>query len=375
MVPRLAVLVLLLLAGLLAGSLATFSPHADAIGVSPTVDAPAPYEGQTTCTKTPHPGTVALATWLMQSYRVTGSMGMMRACGSGGRSEHKDGRAFDWKADVRKKATRRAAYDFITKALATDDQGNAHALARRMGIMYIIYNDTIWSSYRDFQPRKYLNAGCKKRRKCSRTLRHLDHVHISLGYAGAAAQTSWYRSRGVTSEPVLYPGTDELNADETAVTPLTVPANGTVTSSPFSLRAGVTYRIVATGTTPYDPAQPPGDANCTTAPDGSGATPTTRGALVPSVVLPGFGAAWSEGSRHPVSPYALPTPDTHGLLVNGALRWEGGCQADHTYEAWFRPDVKQPLQLQYADAVPGDDTGSFTVYVARDDILRSSLVG
>jgi hypothetical protein len=96
---------------------------------------------------------------------------------------------------------------------------------------------------------------------------------------------------------------------------------------------------------------------------------------VTPVLLPGFGVGSAEGSRHPVSPYASPTPDTHGLLVNGALRWEGGCQADHTYEAWFRPDTTQTLQLQYADANPADNSGSFTVYVARDDILRSSLVG
>jgi hypothetical protein len=362
----------LLLLALVAGLTVQLSPRAGAIGISTTVDAPAPYEGQTTCTTAPRPGTVALAAWLMKTYPVTGSLGMMRACNVGGRSEHNDGRAFDWKADVAKKKTRRAAYDFITKALATDDQGNAHALARRMGIMYIIYNDTIWSSYYDFKPRPYLHAGCKKRRKCSRTLRHLDHVHISLGYAGAAAQTSWYRERGVASEPVLHPGTDELDANETAVTALTVPANGTTTTSPFELRAGVTYRLVVTGTAQFDPTGQ-GDANCTTGTDGTPA-PTGRGPL--TTPLPIFGTGvWGEGSRHPPSPYAAPTADTHGVLVNGALRWEGGCQADHAYETWFRPDTKQPLQLQYADAVPGDDTGSFTVYVARDDILRSSLVG
>jgi hypothetical protein len=242
-----------------------------------------------------------------------------------------------------------------------------------MGIMYFIYNDTIWSSYYDFRPRPYLNAGCKKRRKCSKTLRHRDHVHISLGYAGAAAQTSWYRERGVPAEPVLHPGTNELDADETAVIGLTAPADGTVTTSSFALRAGVTYRLVVTGTAQYDPAGR-SDANCTLPTDGSDPTPTDRGPL--TTPLPVFGTAgWGEGSDHTPSPYAAPTADTHGLLVNGALRWEGGCQADHTYEAWFRPDTKQRLRVQYADATPADDSGSFTVYVARDDITRESLVG
>ena len=359
------------LAAVLATGTLGLTPGADAIGDSPVVDAPSPYEGQATCARSPRPGTVALASWLTSTYKATGSMGMMRPCASGGRSEHKDGRAFDWKADVKKKATRRAAYDFIKKALATDAAGNAHALARRMGIMYLIYDDTIWSSYNDFRARPYLNAGCKKRKKCSRTLRHLNHVHISLGYAGAAAQTSWYRARGVPAEPVLHPGTEDLDAGETAVVALSVPANGAPVASSFFLRPGVTYRIVATGVAGYDLAST-GDANCSPTADGIAAL-TPRGSLVMPVL--GLVSRWTEGSRHPVSPYGAPTPDTHGLLVNGALRWEGDCQPDHTYETWYRPDTRQRLELQYADAVPGDNSGAFQVYVARDDITRASLVG
>lgn len=363
----------LVLGSLAAGSFGPTTTRAAALGWSPLVDPPAEYVGQQECTKAPAPGTVELARWLTRTYPATGSMGMMRACGSGGRSEHKDGRAFDWRADVRRKAQRRAAYHFIRKALATDANGNPNALARRMGIMYLIYDDTIWSSYRGFQPRPYLHSACKSRKKCSKTLRHRDHVHISLGLAGAAAQTSWYRSRGVASRPVLHPGTNELDADATAVTGLSVPANGTTTTSSFVLRAGVTYRIVATGTVRHPGA---GDANCTAGDGGYALTP--RG---PVVVPPGGDGGWGdwtdwnrEGSDHADSPFALATPETRGLLLNGALRWEGtSCQADHTYEAWFTPAVRQRLQLRYADPVPGDNAGAFSVYVARDDITRVSL--
>jgi hypothetical protein len=177
---------------------------------------------------------------------------------------------------------------------------------------------------------------------------------------------------------VLHPGTNDLDANETAVTGLTVGATGVATTSPFNLRAGITYRIVATGTVRYDPAGPStGDANCVAAAPDPGYAPTARGPVVtpPPVGLRPLGGGWGEGSTHPASPYAAATTDTHGLLVNGALRWEGDCQADHTYEAWFTPTVNGPLQLQYADANPADNSGSLTVYVARDDILRSSLVG
>ena len=363
------------MAALLIGSLGP-TPSARAIGYSPYVDAPSAYDAQVACTRSPQPGTVALARWLQRTYPVTGSLGMMRACGSGGRSEHKDGRAFDWKADVRRPAQRRAAYDFIRKALAADPAGNAHALARRMGIMYLIFDDTIWSSYRDFEPRPYLNSACRTRRTCSRTLRHLNHVHISLGYAGGAAQTSWYRDRGVPSRPVLHPRTNELDADATAVTGLTVPANGSTVTSPFALRAGVTYRIVATGTVRHDPALATGDANCVWSTDTASYVPTARGTVVTPSSGFRLGDGWdwhSEGSDHEDSPFAAPTAETRGLLLAGVLRWEGSCQPDHTYEAWFTPSTTQRLQLRYADPAPADDTGTFTVYVARDDITRSSL--
>jgi hypothetical protein len=377
--PSALVVIAALGLALLVGSLVPTPPAARATGYaagfSPLVDAPSQYDGQTTCTKTPAPGTVALSKWLRRTYPVTGSLGMMRACGTGGHSEHKDGRAFDWAADVRRKKQRRAAYDFIRKALATDAAGNAHALARRMGIMYLIYDDTIWASYRDFAPRPYLNAACKTRKRCSRTLRHLNHVHISLGLAGAAAQTSWYRARGVPSRPVLHPGSNELDADATAVTGLTVPATGATVTSAYVLRAGVTYRLVATGAV-RPSSGTVGDATCTT--DATGSHLTPRG---PVVVPPDSGdGGWGdwgwnhrEGSDHPASPWALPTTETSGLLVNGALRWEGDCRTDHTYEAWITPSTRQRLQLRYADPMLADNAGTLTVYVARDDITRASL--
>jgi hypothetical protein len=363
----------LVVLALLVGMLLPTPPPARALGYSPLVDAPAPYDGQTTCTRTPAPGTVALAHWLLHTYPVTGSLGMMRACNIGGRSEHKDGRAFDWAADIRRAKQRRAAYRFIRTALATDAAGNTHALARRMGIMYLIYDDTIWSSYRDFAPRPYLNPACRTLKKCSRTLRHLNHVHISLGLAGAAAQTSWYRARGVPSRPVLHPGTNELDADATAVTGFTVPATGAPVTSPFYLRAGVTYRVVATGTVHDGPGTAVGDATCTATDTAFGLTP--RGTLVtpPDGWDDGWGSWGHEGSDHPDSPYAAPTTETRGLLVGGALRWEGDCRDDHTYEARFTPATRQRLQLQYADAAPADNTGTLTVYVARDDITEASL--
>lgn len=378
----------ILLAGVLSWDLATTPDRATGLGYSPIVDAPASYQGQQTCTKRPGPGTIALARYLQRAFPVTGSMGLMRACGQGAPSEHKDGRAFDWAADVNRPAQKKAAYTFIRKALASDSRGNKAALARRLGIMYLIYNDTIWSSYRDFEPRPYLNGGCTSRATCGRTLRHLDHVHISLSYAGAAAQTSWYRARNVRAVPVFEPGTKRLDADATAVVPFTVRADGRTRTTSFYLKAGVTYRIVATGTVSYGPGFS-GDANCVWPRGIPVLTPTIRGPIrTPSDpgtdagTDPFAGNGWdggygsdSEGSDHAPSPFASTLPMTHGLVINGMLRWDPalGCRRDHTYQAWFTPTTTQRLAVRYIDNNYADNRGSFDVFVARDDISLASL--
>jgi hypothetical protein len=54
----------------------------------------------------------------------------------------------------------------------------------------------MYASYRnEFAPSDYLSSSCKRKRDCSKTLRHRDHVHISLSKAGGRAETSWYVAR------------------------------------------------------------------------------------------------------------------------------------------------------------------------------------
>ena len=45
---------------------------------------------------------------------------------------------------------------------------------------------------RQFQPEQYLSSSCRSKRKCSKTLRHRDHMHLSLAKAGAKGLTSFY---------------------------------------------------------------------------------------------------------------------------------------------------------------------------------------
>jgi hypothetical protein len=153
----------------------------------------ADYQGQTRCSPKAKPGTKALGRWLVR--RGGGKGPISRPCKVGGDSEHKEGRAFDWILDATRAKDRRIARAFLDRAFATDKRGNEHAMARRAGIMYIIWDDHMWAAWDRFERDGYLSSGCKRKKRCSKTLRHRDHMHISLSRKGARGATSWYDGR------------------------------------------------------------------------------------------------------------------------------------------------------------------------------------
>jgi hypothetical protein len=181
----------LVAAALLAASLAGPAAVADVNGGGLPVEDYASYDPQTKCTKQPRVGTVALGQWLVATYGGSGGA-VNRPCSDPGTSEHKDGRAVDWVLNADNPADRKLARTFLDAAFATDAEGNPAALARRMGIMYIIWSDRFYPAYHQFQPERYLSSSCRSKRKCSKTLRHRDHMHISLSKAGAKGLTSFY---------------------------------------------------------------------------------------------------------------------------------------------------------------------------------------
>lgn len=193
---------LLTVLALLAALLLPPAAHADDPGDPAPVDGEsaaqiedyASYEPQTTCHPKPRKGTRVLAEWLKAELGGGGGA-TGRSCG-GGASEHKDGRAIDWTLDATKKADRRIAKAFLKMIFATDEQGNTHALARRMGIMYVIWNDRMYAAWDQFEREGYLSSSCRSKKRCSKTLRHRDHVHISLSMKGAKGKTSWFTTAG-----------------------------------------------------------------------------------------------------------------------------------------------------------------------------------
>jgi hypothetical protein len=180
-------------AAVLAGGAALAAPPVTPQFAAP-VDPYAKYEGQSTCRTVPTPGVVALQEAVTAAYPEFGKGYFMRACSSGGSSEHKDGRAWDWPvhADVPKQKA--AADELLAWLTEPDEDGTPHARARRLGIMYIIWNKQVfkgygsapgWSAYTGPNP-------------------HTDHVHFSLGWLGARQSTSWWlRTSAPTPGAVL----------------------------------------------------------------------------------------------------------------------------------------------------------------------------
>ncbi len=175
-----------------AGDPPDFSDLAAQVQPELPVEPYARYQPQTKCKRTPKAGILQLADALVAHGGGYGPIA--RSCGRG-TSEHYESRAFDWTLDASKRKDRRLARAFLKTIFATDDTGEQRAIARRMGIMYIIWNDRMWAAYSGFEKRSYLSSSCRRRKNCSTTLRHRDHMHISLTRKGARGKTSWYLSQ------------------------------------------------------------------------------------------------------------------------------------------------------------------------------------
>ena len=203
-----------------AGLVSASARPALAVGVPATpaglpagLEAYQPYVGQLGCDPVAKPGVLAFQRMLMDTYRDTGSLGIVRDCGIGGQSEHKEGRAFDWAVSVNNAnqvAEVNAVIDWLLAA-----QGNEPAVnARRLGIMYMIWNHRIWKAY---QPSLGWQA-------YTGPVPHTDHVHFSFGWNAAKLSTSWWSKRVA---PIDY-GPYQAGPPP-SVTPVAAPGNLAIT--------------------------------------------------------------------------------------------------------------------------------------------------
>ena len=154
------------------------------------------YVEQVACQPKARSGTLALARLLARTYRNYDgtSYGTGRACGTGGtRSEHYDGRAIDWMVDVHDARQHAAAKTFIAWLLATDKGGNRFAMARRLGVMYLIFDNRMWGAW-DGRWEEYNNCSHLPAHRYDNSC-HRTHVHISLTWNGAMGRTSYWTGR------------------------------------------------------------------------------------------------------------------------------------------------------------------------------------
>ncbi|MDQ2837373.1 MAG: peptidoglycan-binding protein [Actinomycetota bacterium] len=166
-------------------------------GLPLAIEPLASYVEQTECHPGYLPGTLKLGQLLTSTYRNT-SFGGAYACGTDGtRSEHYDGRAVDWMNSVRNKTQAAQAAAVIKFLLTTDSHHNMFANARRMGVMYIIWDNKIWGAW-DGKWENYNN--CAKTPAASMdSACHRNHMHISLSWNGALGRTSFWSKHTVST--------------------------------------------------------------------------------------------------------------------------------------------------------------------------------
>jgi putative cell wall-binding protein len=153
-----------------------------------TLDAATSYRQQYSCDPVAKPGLEAYLRMLLKTYPMGHSGGIVRGCGLGSTSEHKEGRALDFMLSVNV-PEQKAAGDALTQWLTGKDaNGVVGGNARRLGVMYVIWNRKIWSVYNSSGWRTYTGP-----------VPHTDHVHTSFSWDGAMGRTSWWDGTAATT--------------------------------------------------------------------------------------------------------------------------------------------------------------------------------
>ncbi len=198
-IPTSLLAVAALLAGATGGGLAPVERAAAATALPPTPDGLpagiedlARYVPADSCDAAAKPGTVAFADLLRSASGAASNIS--RGCGSDAlsTSEHYDGRAVDWSVTVRSAASKATANAVIAWLLATDSAGHPYANARRLGVMYIIWDGRIWGSYRASDGWRPYSSCASLTSTAQDTTCHRNHAHISLSWEGAMKRTSWW---------------------------------------------------------------------------------------------------------------------------------------------------------------------------------------
>jgi hypothetical protein len=298
-------------AGALVPAAASAAPSAPGFG--PAIDRYAPYQGQTHCTSEEQPGVVRFRDLVRATYPGVNAGGILRGCEVGGRSEHKEGRAWDWTARADVPAQAEQVSDLLSWLLATDEFGHPHAMARRLGVMYVIWDGRWWASWdaaKGWQP--YTGSSP-----------HTDHVHVSFSWDGALERTSWWNGGVPSTGPVPTPSPTASPTPSSSATP-----RATASPSPTPTRSSSPSRT---------PSPTPSATRTTNAAPVRTATPTASPSAAAAALLapPARDVDHSCPSDVPAAGFLDIATSVHRDAVDCAVWW--GVAKGVTATA-FQPD-------------------------------------
>ncbi|MBV9369116.1 MAG: hypothetical protein JO074_04755 [Frankiales bacterium] len=340
-----------------------------------------PYQPQTTCAPIARTGVIKFRALVLATYKGTGDSGIIRSCSVGGRSEHKEGRAWDWRVSVKNATQVKQVNALFAWLFATDGHGNHYAMARRLGVMYIIWNKKIWGAYS-------ASSGWRPYSCSGVTGCHQDHVHFSFNWAGAKAQTSFWSKKvadvgggtgggagGAGGDGTgggstgggnsggagggagsLPPGAPPILSDNRLPRAAAIYPTADSATTNYSLTGGHHYALTVTGVYTYriarDGTPVIADAGCSQQRHwDNGQVTTTWTPTVPEA------GQWADAIYH--------------LAVGHETDWTpvapdaSGCSTTHTYRMTYTPWRSGPLQFSILDPDRSDDTGKLIVTVNR----------
>src|SRR3954452_13254781 len=244
-----AVLTLAVLAQpLAAGAAAAATPPVPkAIALPADIESLPSYQAPVACDPVAKRGPKDLETLLKKTYGTT-SFGITRPCSGTPTSEHQEGRAVDWMLSA--SVTKADANTFLAWLLKTDKQHYTVAMARRMGIMYVVWQDRIFRVYHpDIGWQPYLDCATRQG-KADDTYCHRNHVHFSFTWDGAMARTSYWSGSAITVPDCDKPGPSPAGASPSAKGLEFVPLADTPvldTSSGLGISSGDPCRLAQSG--------------------------------------------------------------------------------------------------------------------------------
>jgi hypothetical protein len=160
----------------------------------PVIEDYAEHESPERCRPGAKPGVAAFGELLEDAYPDTRWIGIGRACTGEATSDHHEGRALDWSRDAHDRSERNDARELLHWLFAADDHGNKDAMARRLGITYVIWNREIWGSWSGDWSVYCVQkpSGCRDPDSRALMNPHTDHIHISFGWDGAQMRTTFW---------------------------------------------------------------------------------------------------------------------------------------------------------------------------------------